>query len=393
MRSSSRRSVVAHATVAASVFSLACGTGADTPTVARRELVAEVRIGDDETGPAYEFTEISQVVARSGAVYVVQNGVPEIRVFDSHGQHLRTIGRRGGGPGEFDVLQSIGFLADTLWSIDPNLRRLSLFSPTGALILTIPIERVPAELGANGQFYFAYPMALMGDGSILGFGGSTGRAIAAGQVTATPLLRMTRGGRTLDTLGWVPIGNEHLILRSATWTMYRVQPFSDAPLTAYAPAAQQIYVIDRRSATDAAGPVVSVTALRANGDTAWSNAYPYTPVRLDARVADSVRRHLHQALRMQFSAEEIDRALYVPQYRPPVVAALAGEDGSLWLRWDEATSPNVFAVIGADGRLLAQVHGSPRVRLRWASGETVWGEELDDNDVPVIVRYRIVRAK
>ena len=129
-----------------------------------------------------------------------------------------------------------------------------------------------------GQFYCSYPITLMGDGSILGFGGTnggtSGGAIAAGLVTAIPLLRMTRSGQTRDTLRWVPIGNAHLMLRSANRTMYRGQPFSDAPLTAYSSVAQRIYVIDRRAATGAAQAAVNVTALRPNGDTAWSRAYP-----------------------------------------------------------------------------------------------------------------------
>jgi hypothetical protein len=376
-----------------SLITTACTPSSDSPTIARQELIAEVRIGSEVRGPAYAFSEISQIAARRDAIYVVQNGVPEIRVFDAKGQNLRTIGRRGAGPGEFDAVQSFGLLADTLWVIDSNLRRLSFFSATGALLTTIPFEPISPELGAKGRFYFSYPMALMGDGSMLGFGGSTGRAIADGLVTATPLLRMTRTGRTLDTLGWVPIGNENMILRSAKGGMYRTQPFSDGSLTAYSSVAQRLFVVDRRTATEAAKPTVRVTALRANGDTAWSRTYPYTPVRMGAAVVDSVRAGLHQALRGRFTGDEIDRVLYVPVYRPPIAAAFAGDDGTLWLRWEEMTAPNLYWVLGTDGRVVAQVTAPPRVRLRWTSGSTAWGEELDENDVPTLVRYRIESAK
>ena len=136
-----------------------------------------------------------------------------------------------------------------------------------------------------------------------------------------------------------------------------------------------------------------MTALRPNGDTAWSRAYPYTPARLDARVVDSVREGLQRTLHTSFPREVITRALYVPTYRAPVTEALAGDDGTLWLRWESATSSDLYSVLGVDGRIVAHVHASSRVRLRWVFGTTAWGEERDEDNVPTLVRYRVTSAK
>ena len=102
---------------------------------------------------------------------------------------------------------------------------------------------------------------------------------------------------------------------------------------------------------------------------------------------------LQRTLHTSFPREVITRALYVPPYRAPVTEALAGDDGTLWLRWDSATSPDLYSVLGVDGRIVAHVHASSRVRLRWVSGTTVWGEERDEDDVPTLVRYRVTSAK
>jgi hypothetical protein len=374
--------------VASGLLAVSCAAEAQRTVPQGLAFVAEVRIGDDESGPAFEFTELSQILVAGDAVYVAQTGLQEIRVFDSRGRHLQTIGRRGGGPGEFDGLQSIGFVGDTLWAIDTHLRRVTLFSATGKLLMTLPFESVSEKRGVDGNFFFTYPVALLRDGSALGFGGTTGVAIAAGRVTKTPILRMTRTGKTLDTLGWVPIGNTNMILRSTNGTAYRTQPFSDAPITAYSPVSQRIFVVNRKAATSAAPSSFLVTALQTNGDTLWSKGYAYTPERMDGRLADSVRDSMHRAYGTRFPRQQIDDALFVPAYSPPVSAALAGEDGTLWLRGVDASATE-YTVIGADGTVVARAVTSRRVHLKWAAGRTAWGEELDNNDVPILVRYRV----
>ena len=71
-------------------------------------LVPELRIGGDERGPAYTFTDISQVIPARGRLFVTETQLHTIRVFDMQGHFLYMIGRRGGGPGEFEWVQRIG---------------------------------------------------------------------------------------------------------------------------------------------------------------------------------------------------------------------------------------------------------------------------------------------
>ena len=76
--------------------------GAQTPPP-RWTLVPELRVGGDAvSGPEYEFTTIREIaVSPNGSMYVVQGQEQEIRVYDAQGKYGRTIGRQGGGPGEF----------------------------------------------------------------------------------------------------------------------------------------------------------------------------------------------------------------------------------------------------------------------------------------------------
>lgn len=371
----------------------ACRERPDVARSARKELTAETRIGSETNGAEYQFTTIAHVVATSDNVYVVQRDAPEIRVYRNDGGYVRTIGRQGGGPGEVQSIWSMGIVGDSLWVIDVDLRRLTFFTLDGTLISTVPFEPVPPSLGQPGaRIFLPYPQVLMREGDFLGFGLGTGSALADGIVAANPLMRMNTDGHAADTLGWVSVKNDDMILRSDKSRMFRPQPFSDTPITVFGAAARRAYVVERWAATESNAGSVRATAIDASGDTAWVREISYTPARLDpGRIAD-VRSQLEKGLARYFSREEINRALYAPMHRTPVTSAVAAEGGALWIRWDSLTTRGSYSVIQADGRDVISVSASPRIRLRWVSDSTAWGEELDENDVPTLVRYRVKAA-
>jgi hypothetical protein len=93
-------------------------------------------------GPA-SFGAISAVIADDdGSIYVADSKSAEIRVFDTRGQWVRTIGRRGGGPSEFDLLYSIAWVGDTLAVLDPGNGRVGLMSRTGEWLGQLLHERM-----------------------------------------------------------------------------------------------------------------------------------------------------------------------------------------------------------------------------------------------------------
>lgn len=375
---------------AACALAIACARTDSAADERGLSLVAEVRIADNGEGPAYEFTSIRQIAFHDSDVYVLQNGIPEIRVFDPAGKHRQAIGRSGDGPGEFRSPESMGFIEDTLWTLDGDLRRITFFTAAGQLISTAPYELVSPAFGeADHPMFFPYPKTLLADGRMLGFGGWSGRDIASGKVTATPTLVMSRSGQTLDTIAWVPIGHEHLIFQSAKRTMYREQPYADAPLSVYAADAKRVYVVDRSAAVDAASGAIRVTALESTGDTAWVHELKYSPVRLDAAEVDTLRQGYYKSYGSYFPQSEIDRVLYVPAFRPAVSDAIAGIDGSVWIRWDDKTTPGGVSVIGNDGSVRGSAALPSGTQLKWASKDLLWAVTLDSNDVPSLVRYRV----
>lgn len=124
----------------------ACG-GADqrarSGEVAGLPLVEELRIGSVSGGGADEFGNAMALQAdAAGRIYVADGMSGEIRVFTPEGQHLRSLGGKGGGPGEFRMLSGMGWgPEERLWTMDPTASRLTAFDTAGALAGTVRREK------------------------------------------------------------------------------------------------------------------------------------------------------------------------------------------------------------------------------------------------------------
>jgi hypothetical protein len=112
----------------------AVNSGDGALTAEERWVATEgLRIGaTDDEGPEL-FGNIGAITADpDGDIYVLEYQIQEFRVFDISGNHARTFGRRGEGPGEWVGAAGLTFAPDgSLWVWDPNGGRFSSFSTTG----------------------------------------------------------------------------------------------------------------------------------------------------------------------------------------------------------------------------------------------------------------------
>ncbi len=107
---------------------------------------ALVRIGGaDGQGPS----ELSQVlgVARvaDGRIIIADGASSELRIFSPKGEFIKAVGRRGGGPGEFDNgIQLMTRSADTVVVHDRAVR-LQSFGPDGSFLRSYPRPTMPGR--------------------------------------------------------------------------------------------------------------------------------------------------------------------------------------------------------------------------------------------------------
>jgi hypothetical protein len=101
---------------------------------ATADLVAELTIGSFEGPDEYTFGQIlSLAVAPDGAVYVFDSHAPALRKYAPDGTYLMTVGRAGGGPGEYRMPDAgLAVLPDGRVLLrDPGNTRISVYSPDG----------------------------------------------------------------------------------------------------------------------------------------------------------------------------------------------------------------------------------------------------------------------
>ena len=109
-------------------------------------------VGDDQGREETWFSRVLGVARLSdGSVAVADDWSSEVRIFDAAGRHIRSMGREGEGPGEFDHLWFMWRLpGDTLWVGDYRPWRYHLYSMTGEHIRTVTMDPFYANPSRGG---------------------------------------------------------------------------------------------------------------------------------------------------------------------------------------------------------------------------------------------------
>jgi len=99
----------------------------------------ELVIREDKLGNQFTFWGLTNLlVDEQGNIYVMDSKEANIKVFDGRGRFLRTIGKKGQGPGELEVPESMDlFHQNQIAVYDPGNRRLTFFDLEGEFIRSL----------------------------------------------------------------------------------------------------------------------------------------------------------------------------------------------------------------------------------------------------------------
>jgi hypothetical protein len=89
-------------------------------------------------------------------------------------------------------------------------------------------------------------------------------------------------------------------------------------------------------------------------------------------------------------ADYID-AVQLPDVYPGFRTMRMGRDSTLWLSGFPGDTTHL--VVSLAGELLARVHVSAQLRLLDVGMKRVWGRLLDEDGVPIIVSFSVVRER
>ncbi|TFG58623.1 MAG: 6-bladed beta-propeller [Candidatus Aminicenantes bacterium] len=134
--------------------------------VLKEELSIGVREGDEK----YMFgANVAFNTDHEGNFYVTDWDKMEILKYDPSGKYVRTIGRKGQGPGEFQNLSIARFDRDgTLYVTDLSSQRISFFDKDGTYLRQTPIPDVFEDLyiGAKGGYVSSRTIPAESDGGM-----------------------------------------------------------------------------------------------------------------------------------------------------------------------------------------------------------------------------------
>jgi hypothetical protein len=128
----------------------------------RVELILEERVTDKDMPAGSEFQNPRGLaVDAKGYVYVADAGANDIKVFGPDGKFVRTLGRKGQGPGEFQGPELIETSGEKLFVWETLNRRISLLRLDGSFIKSVPFS--------PGVFGILVRMGALADGRLVLF--------------------------------------------------------------------------------------------------------------------------------------------------------------------------------------------------------------------------------
>lgn len=383
-----------------------------TDSAAALRLVEELRIGELEGAEEYSFVDVNFVLPAPGnGVYVWDRGLVALRQYDSSGTFVRRIGRQGGGPGEYRSANGIVQLPDgrlVLW--DPGNARMNVYDSTGGVLES---WRYQSTLGIT------MPWGLLTD--------------TAGNVYARHHFRPAGVGRRTLMLSDLPAGYRVLgpdgVLHDSVLpppqlpraTQIATPIEGGGGIEAAVPfAPQPAWTVSRFGyVVTGVGDRYSITLQRLGRPLRIERDLEPVPVDPDEKanareIATAEMRQVNPSWRWDGPP--------IPDVKPLFSDVRPAGDGRLWVQREvhgepmepeETSSPGplippregsvgrsripsrrwrepiVFDVFASDGHFLGTVTVPERARVLHMRGDHVWGVELDEVDVPQVVRWRI----
>lgn len=299
----------------------------------------------------------------------------QVRVYDVHGKRIASIGRRGQAPGEFLQPQAQGWLADTVWIYDATLRRHSYYTRSGKLLRTAPLEtsaRLTRIVGdsAGSRLIGFFPWVRRVDGWLVG---------------SATIARSTRTGSQRESvLGSYSPDGKFLKVTSIDQDSRWEAALAITRVAAVSPSGLMAVVASVTDLSESGSEIV-ISRYDDGGALRGTARVPYQGVRYPADVRD---RMLRRGLGPDHDRTVI--ASRIPSVLAPLHNILLRDDGVVLLTIAKTTEIQSLVLLHPQGGVLGTVVLPRRADVIATRGPYVWMRERDSDDVPSVVRYRLL---
>lgn len=325
-----------------------------------------------------------------GTLVVSQPMEKLLRLFDNTGHFQRSLGRSGKGPNEFESIQGLGRLGDTIYVIDHRNRRITFFpnARTSNVSLRLPLAQIP---GAP----YSGPLALLANG--MAITNSVTASESDGPVQT--LYLHNRDGTDLIKLTTLKDNDYSTPLKFGAVNLPFPQPLVVSPRVLYSPPSGKVAVLTTTFQEKLrTGSLQLAWIDKAGRRDVQSISTPVSVVRtadIDS-LLDVFSKSVAPLLKASGAIVTVEslraateKVLVKQKYFPIMERVFMDADGRAWVK------------LRGQGEWLIFTHGVRRVDgitlphdalPLSASGPIVWAQRFDADDLPILIRYEIRNA-
>ncbi|MEX0894035.1 MAG: 6-bladed beta-propeller [Gemmatimonadota bacterium] len=345
--------------------------GPDVPLDWTFETV--LTLGGKDEGPEafYQVGNTGIGTDAAGNIHVLDGGNGQVQIFGPDGAHLRTVGRRGEGPGELgQFLYGMAVAPDGAIAVfDAMKRTLVRWDAAGQVLPSIEVAGQP-----SGRF------ALLDDGSVM----ATLRDGAYQGDSARYVLRILEpSGATEDLLAMFAAP---------------LQPvdFECVMISGMAPLFQPEMRFDRAGSglVVSSGPDYRVEGRKPDGAVHRVVSRDLPPVAATAELAaiesDSMTVRFGDGRSCVVPADEVVEQRGFEPVVPAVRQLVGAPDGSFWVQRGYGSERRVIDVFAADGAYVGTLPAGTPWPAALLDGETLLVRTTDEYDREMVEVRRIV---
>lgn len=349
-----------------------------------------LRIGALDGAPEYQFGEIRTLdVDDDGRIYVLDGQAQEVRVYDSGGTYVSTIGTAGNGPGELSQGAN-GVFVDGAEVLVPDMgtQRVNIFGRGGEFVRSwrLGLENgIPMRWDRDGQGRLVAQL----------------RSFDPSQPAADvePVAVYSDSGAVVDTMAMLPRGRS----MEMTETGPRIRLFEaesaweTLPDGGLATGRSNVYRIELHGPDGSLQRVITL---------------PRQPEPIDEGGKEQVKDLLREAMESSGmpaqGVQQMMQTVSVADQYPLFVTMVAGPEGTLWIQQVQKVAEQgasaaggveslqdlgapEWDVIDAEGRYLGVVTLPERFRPVRFVGNDLYGVWRDELDVQYVLKLRLTR--
>ena len=352
------------------------------------------RVGDlpvfEAGGP--EGVAVGEVVGLvrtdAGAIAAADGRAQVIRVFAPDGRLVRSVGRQGSGPGEFQALAWLGADGDSLLAFDLLTRRVTLFGASGRVRTTQLQSQGPVLTAPLGRFDDGTLLVVSG-GATFPFAGREGEA----RRDSAHLLRFGADGVVRDTIARIAWGESFGVAIGRDDNRFLApmpRPFGSR--TSAVLAGDAIVV------GEASGFEVKV--LDSSGKLVRRIRRTHTPVPVTPEAVVAYKRTVQRPTGSRGLQARIDSALMsaldsapFPDVMPAYERMLIDDAGNIWvLEYSvRLNQPGRWSVFSSAGEWLGNVLTPVGLRVEDIGRDWILGVWREPEGAERIRMYRLIR--